>query len=273
MTRYYYPTWADIIGRQFDYYENWGRPGAGNLYILNSVMECHQRNQLCADDFVVIVWSGLSRIDSYQINEWSHFHGRILDQKSQDIPVSCVDGYEIISYAYISAMKNILENINVPFFMFHATHYDDSSRAGKFYKNILKSVPEFCPERNTIHYPRQADKAETNKIISDLYDRLSGPDWPTLECLLSGNFQTNESIQREIEEFFMNIKQDSRINFNNTDKVDGHPLPTQHLAAVIKNFPDIRIPESDQLWIKDIEAKVLAGEPYDFNRHLPKSRL
>ena len=30
MTSYFYPTWADILGQEFSYYENWGEPGAGN---------------------------------------------------------------------------------------------------------------------------------------------------------------------------------------------------------------------------------------------------
>ena len=38
VTEFIWPTWADILGREFDYYENWGRVGAGNLYIFNSII-------------------------------------------------------------------------------------------------------------------------------------------------------------------------------------------------------------------------------------------
>lgn len=271
LTRYYYPTWADIIGRQFDYYENWGRPGAGNLYILNSIMECHQRNQLCADDFVVVLWSGLSRIDSYQINEWSHFHGMILDQQTKDLPVSCVDGYEIIGYAYISAIENVLENLKVEYQMMHATSYDHSSRAGVLYKKTLNRVKEYRLERNKQYYPPSESK-EKNKQIANLYQRLAGKDWPSLDKLLNGQYHVPEWLRPEIDDFFQRIEVDKRFNIDATE-IDYHPLPTHHLSAVKKYFPNIEIPEKDQLWIKDIEAKVLAGEPYDFDRHLPKYRL
>lgn len=270
MTRYHYPTWADIIGRQFDHYENWGRPGSGNLYILNSVMECHQRNRLTPDDFVVVMWTGLSRIDSYQINEWSHFHNMILDQQNSDMPISCVDGYEIIGYAYIAAMQNILENLGVQHRMLHITAYDRASRAGRFYKKYLDRVPEYRPERNVIYYSKQ--NSETREQITNLYQRLAGKDWPPLNDLLSGNFQIPNWLQPEISDFFTRIQSDRRFSFVE-DEVDCHPLPTQHLACVLKHFPEIKVPDEDRRWLEDIEKKVLAGERYEFNRHLPKTRL
>ena len=37
-TNYYWPTWADIIGQDSNFYENWAQPGAGNHFIFNSIM-------------------------------------------------------------------------------------------------------------------------------------------------------------------------------------------------------------------------------------------
>ena len=38
-TRSKNPTWADIVARQYDHYQNWGQAGAGNSFIFYSLME------------------------------------------------------------------------------------------------------------------------------------------------------------------------------------------------------------------------------------------
>jgi hypothetical protein len=59
-TQYIWPTWADILAREFEYYENWGSSGAGNQYIFHSLVECYQRNLLNSND--TISW-----INNYQL--------------------------------------------------------------------------------------------------------------------------------------------------------------------------------------------------------------
>lgn len=70
MTNYYWPTWADIIGKEIPFYENWGKGGAGNQFIFNSVVECSLRNFLSKDDLVGVMWTSCSREDRYVDNEW-----------------------------------------------------------------------------------------------------------------------------------------------------------------------------------------------------------
>lgn len=69
-TNYFWPTWADMIGRQINYYENWGKGGAGNQYIFNSLIECNRRNKFNRDDLVIVMWTSCSREDRYVDNEW-----------------------------------------------------------------------------------------------------------------------------------------------------------------------------------------------------------
>ena len=56
-TNYKWNTWADIIGRDYEVFENWGQSGAGNQFVLNSLTECIQRNCLDSNDVVMIMWS------------------------------------------------------------------------------------------------------------------------------------------------------------------------------------------------------------------------
>lgn len=69
-TNYIWPTWADIISQDIPVYENWGKPGAGNHYIFNSLMEAHSRHKFNKDDLVIVMWSTKEREDRYNNNEW-----------------------------------------------------------------------------------------------------------------------------------------------------------------------------------------------------------
>jgi len=69
-TNYQWPTWADIIGHNIPHYENWGRGGAGNQFIFNSIIECNRRNKFDEGDLVIVMWTSCSREDRYVDNDW-----------------------------------------------------------------------------------------------------------------------------------------------------------------------------------------------------------
>lgn len=69
-TNYHWPTWADIIGKEIPYYENWGRMSAGNQFIFNSIIECDARYHFTKDDLVIIMWSSIEREDRYVGRDW-----------------------------------------------------------------------------------------------------------------------------------------------------------------------------------------------------------
>ena len=45
-TNYAWPTWADMLGTEFEVYENWGYPGLGNRAICERLIELHAREHL-----------------------------------------------------------------------------------------------------------------------------------------------------------------------------------------------------------------------------------
>jgi hypothetical protein len=69
-TNYIWPMWADIIGREIPCYENWGKGGAGNQFIFNSVIECNLRNHFTDGDLIMIMWTSCSREDRYVNDSW-----------------------------------------------------------------------------------------------------------------------------------------------------------------------------------------------------------
>ena len=64
-TNYRWMTWADILGTQYDGFYNWAQSGAGNLYILNSIMEADQRQKFQPGDTVIVCWTNVAREDRY----------------------------------------------------------------------------------------------------------------------------------------------------------------------------------------------------------------
>ena len=45
-SNYAWPSWADMLGQEFDIFENWAFPGLGNRAIAERVAEIHARNKL-----------------------------------------------------------------------------------------------------------------------------------------------------------------------------------------------------------------------------------
>jgi len=64
-TSYAWSTWADILGKSAQEFQNWGMSGTGNQFVFNSVHECHQRNQLQPGDTVIVCWTNIMRDDRY----------------------------------------------------------------------------------------------------------------------------------------------------------------------------------------------------------------
>jgi hypothetical protein len=115
-TSYVWRTWADALSDQAQEFQNWGRMGAGNHYIFNSVLECHQRNQFRADDTVIVCWTNTAREDRYVNQNWVT-PGNVYTQGtySQDWVKHWIDerGCLIRDLAFVSAVKTLLEHTGV----------------------------------------------------------------------------------------------------------------------------------------------------------------
>lgn len=67
-TNYGWPTWADLLGLEFDYFENWGLAGIGCRAIQERIVECHIRNEFKPGDTVIVQWSSHLRNDFHNTN-------------------------------------------------------------------------------------------------------------------------------------------------------------------------------------------------------------
>jgi hypothetical protein len=268
MTQYHWPTWADIVGTCWNEFENWGRPGAGNQYIFNSVIECDARNNFNSNDTVLIMWSSISRIDYYQFNAWGNLHSKYPDKNNSDYPVCCPEGYEILSFAYMRAIEEFLKSKKVTFKMLSWHPYKSSSDAYKLYSSTIKSIDVLSFDRKQ----KVVLSNEANVLIKELYDRLYGPDWPSLDNIQNNSYSTTPEIQVEINEFLELLKQDKRLNILNKEW-DSHPTSLAHLKTTQQTFKNLTISDDTIKWITDINQQLLNGKTINFNKNIPKHRL
>lgn len=116
-TNYRWPTWADILGRQYQEFQNWGQAGAGNHYIFNAVQECDQRMAWTAEDTVIVCWTNVMRDDRYvQGRGWITL-GNVMDAKiyTKEFLIDYVNerGNLIRDLAFMKATKVLLESRGV----------------------------------------------------------------------------------------------------------------------------------------------------------------
>lgn len=118
-TNYKWPTWADIIGQEFGEENsfNYGRCGAGNYLIAQSVMDAYILNNINSDDLVMIMFTNFQREDRYIKSKGGWIHpGNIY---SQDIYSKEWMEYFDEDHALtrdlmlVEFLKNYLENKNI----------------------------------------------------------------------------------------------------------------------------------------------------------------
>lgn len=263
MTSYSWPTWADILGREFSDHENWGRGSAGNSFIFNSIVECLERKKFTRKDTIIILWSGITRIDYYQLGVWSAVHNKSILNAAKGDPVSCPDGFEIINYAYFSAVDKLLSAHNLNYHMFKFMDYDSNTPAGQVYHESLSKIRKinFKISRKKIRKPAEFQ-------IEEFYNQLAGSDWPPLtEIFDYDKTKYSDEINHEVNDrFYKQLEQNRRLYFCEPT-VDTHPTPNEHLTAIKDFFP---VTNDTVNWVNDVDSKLLNGIPFEFKKSIPE---
>jgi hypothetical protein len=208
-TQYWrWPTWADALGKEFDQFENWGLCGAGNSYILWSLIECNQQNQLGPNDEVWIMWTNTSREDRYVGNRWVE-GGNVYWSAGSQLPAeyvkkfACERGYLIRDLANIAAAKQLLD------------HW------GCKYK-FLSMVPfAYTNEHNNLGFNPEDSKTEDNDVRELYKDVLSTIEPSVLEVVFAGDWHSRPGI---------------KCNFN-PQRRDFHPTPMEFVEYLEKVAP------------------------------------
>jgi hypothetical protein len=68
---YCWPMWPDLLAQEFDFTENYARPGCGNFYIFNSFSHYMLEHGISHEDTVIIQWTEPVRIDYIHPFNWA----------------------------------------------------------------------------------------------------------------------------------------------------------------------------------------------------------
>lgn len=279
-TRYHWPTWADILGREFDSHENWGKLGAGNNYIANSVVECCLTRNISANDTVIVKWSAPMREDRYVNGRWV-VSGNIFSkfQKIYDgnFVKNLVDtrGCYVRDLTLMLLTKKLLDSTGCRYVFTSMSDFDtitadnvepqvdEVSDLLDIYQEVLGVIRPsvyrllFNNDWNSRPWIYQQGRDFLN--LQARYDQCSGVDWPSLMELMTSDLS---KIPKNIHDEIFNTKR-----WNWADEIskikrhDGHPTPNEYLEyidAVLDEFP---LSQDTRDLVNEIDKKVRAFEP------------
>lgn len=219
-TQYWrWPTWADMLGQQWEFFENWGLCGAGNSYILYSLIECNQRNKITPDDAVYIMWTNTSREDRYVGDRWLeggnvYWDGHPLGPEYVK-HFACERGYLIRDLAVIAAVEQLLDSWQCDWRFF-----------------CMVPLGKTNQENNLGYHPVRPSMPDPD--VRELYQHTLQKISPSvLDVVFQGNWFTGDGI----------------ADCNDPKRRDFHPTPREHAEYIKQVAPELILDERCQQWM------------------------
>jgi len=202
------PTWSDLVGREFNSYQNWARGGMGNQFIFNQLIEANLRNKFTPDDTVMIMWTSITREDRYlkQKDGWVG-HGSVYNTQTIEWvrENACERGYLLRDLAVIYAAKELLDHWGVKY-------------------EFLSMMPLVNPTE--IHEYKKIDRE--NRDIIELYRSTLGMIKPSVFEIVFKSQNWNEKHS----DFGANVGNGIR---------DPHPDPKEALEYIRYVLPNLQL--------------------------------
>lgn len=282
-TSYLWPTWADILGKETEYFENWGKSGAGNQFIFNSLNECIIKNKLTSDDQIIIMWSNTCREDRYVRGRWLT-PGNIYNQAKPEIyntefiknfadPV----GYLIRDLSLIHASAKMLEKYNIPYiFTSMIPIVDNSATITKIEADIIDTYEETLKLiRPSVYETIFNSDWQSRSFLPDpafhknKYNQLAGTDWPIFDDYQNKKVKNvSNKILNEIKYYESVLSQIYQYN-----RLDNHPSPMEHLEFIDIMLPEFSVSNETRLLINKIDKRLTRFEDInDMWKPIPVSR-
>jgi hypothetical protein len=243
-TQYWrWPTWADALGRQVPWFENWGLCGAGNCYIFYSILECHRRYKLGPNDSVYVMWSNTSREDRYVQDRWlegGNVYWLTGNPLGEDYirRYACERGFFIRDMAVISATQDLMKSWGCDYRSFSMVPLETTN-----YKNELGDNPSL-PNRD-------------NRDVCDLYRSTLDNIGPSVyEVIFSSDWQSRAGIP----------------DINDCHHRDFHPTPMEHVEFLDHVMPGTVTSET-RAWMHESESLARTGNLTWKQPYRPQHRL
>jgi hypothetical protein len=286
-TRYRWPTWADIMGVNYDEYQNWGAIGGGNHFIFYSLVEAIQREQINSNDTVAIMWTSVGREDRFIDNEWQLYGSIYNSPFPEEYVKNFTDptGFFLTSVTLIDAAKKILDSIGCEYHFFSMIPFekvDDSflnllftlkqdteTEIKNLYKDTLACIKpsvfdlvfkgDWSSRKNMVV---AKDRDGEISYLKNDYETCAGSDWPGFDDFLNDCWgDTSKDITDEIEDQFHLISRRNAIT--TTARTDYHPVPTEHAEYLQKL--GFELTDQQKEFAKEWTDRVVADPFIQFN--------
>lgn len=222
-TSYAWPTWADIIVKDFKnrglYGRNFGLCGSGNFYLFVKFMEAHRYYKFNNEDLIIFSWTSFQREDRMSNGKW-HTPGNIFSSNiyTEEFKVNWADPthYAVRDCSIISNLKSFVNLLGAKVVTLSMSDLKqiDSSDKELLFKSV-NDVIEFYNEDIKTDLPpmmeylnlTNRDPISSKKRLKTMWNENKPNDWlyewhPTVE----EHFQyLNENILP-----FLNLKLDSK---------------------------------------------------------------
>jgi hypothetical protein len=254
-----------MLGREFDYFKNWGQAGGGNSFIFYSLIECVKREQITSQDTMIIMWTSIGREDRYIRNRrWltpGSIYGQTIYDKSFVEQFADPTGYLLRDMAHVTAAKKILESIGCKFYFLSTvplTMYDDNiddrfSIDNQIVKLYQEEIDCIMPSVYTVVFNEDwySRPGYVNKIeVETEYRELAGADWPSWKQFVQGNIgNVSTAVKKELALYDFN----KRL----TVRSDTHPVPLEHLEYIQHSIPELTVSNSTQQLVKQTTEQIL----------------
>jgi hypothetical protein len=260
-TKFHWPTWADILALEYDVSQNWGKTGAGNHFILYSLVEAIQRNNINKDDTIAVMFTSVAREDRWIRGDWAT-PGSVYDTESSKMSAEYIEkftdpnGFVITSSAIIESVVRILQGIGCEYHLFSTvpiTITDDSylEKIFKINDSIQNQIQEIyshsflqikpsmfeiifdCDFNSRDHVLVPWARIRNLKILEKKYNTCAGKDWPSFSQFMQDRFDNvADDIVEEIDKQFDFFTWRNQLN---TKRQDPHPTPMEHFEYLEKS--------------------------------------
>ena len=235
-TKYYYPTWADILIKDAHLGYNCGHIGSGNQLIANRIWETNSRTKFNNNDIIIIMWSNFFREDRYHDKDGWHTPGNIFNHLTGK-------RFTLNNYTYESDVE-WANNLN------HYVYRDCNiiSSTLEALQNTGATVLSTC-----INDPYKDEKLLAHGKVKNILDQYS--KWVMPQC---------KTITEHCH--YPNIENDkTRIQYKQGDTwmIEDHPMPKEHLSyvdEVITEYVDLKVSQETIQWIIDIQSQYQSME-------------
>ena len=253
LTQYFFPTWADIIIKQYrdkgHEGSNWAKSGAGNMYINMRLWEANTIHKFNKDDVILLQWSSMFREDRYHMGKgwWTpgNFsnltqggHAFMLNNYYYDDPWIWADMIHCVmrDCAMISSTHKALEAIGCTV---HSTAFREPIEG-------WEELP------NTFSNNEKLELEDVNAVLNAYKDDIKTKHPPILNAL---NFDTSQEFFDDRPKSVPTLREEH----SHMLLPEVHPLT--HEAAEFVDTHVIKLEESTWDWVNDWKAEYIDKDP------------